>query len=235
MEDFNKHKKYLQSFAVRGRSLSPDQNYLMLDVLKKFSASVNCERIFENIEQCERKINFEIGFGDGKNLIERATKFPEQIFIGCEVYKKGLFRVASYIKDNDIANIYFYEGDGREFIAKIPDNSLFRIYILFPDPWPKVRHNKRRIINSDSLKLFASKMGSDGLLYTATDDRGYAEHMLCCFENNDFTIKNLPRYCKSVEDKLNALEKPSDWRETKYEAKAIELSKKIFYIVAMKI
>lgn len=107
MEDFNKHKKYLQSFAVRGRSLSLDQNYLMQDVLKKFSASVNCERIFENIEQCERKINFEIGFGDGKNLIERATKFPEQIFIGCEVYKKGLFRVASYIKDND-AQIYTF-------------------------------------------------------------------------------------------------------------------------------
>lgn len=54
-------------------------------------------------------------------------------------------------------------------------------------------------------------MRSDGLLYTATDDRDYAVHMLCCFENNDFAIKNLPRYYKSVEDKLNALEKPSDW------------------------
>jgi tRNA (guanine-N7-)-methyltransferase len=125
------------------------------------------------------KIVLEIGFGMGASMVTMAEANPEILFIGIEVHDAGVGSLAADLHDNNIGNVFIAPYDAMEvFHHALPDNSLDGIQIFFPDPWPKTRHHKRRLIQPDFVKLLSAKLVPHGFLHCATDWQHYAEQML---------------------------------------------------------
>ena len=121
----------------------------------------------------------EIGFGMGDSLAQQAIVQPHTNFIGIEVHRPGVGHLLSLIAKHELDNIRIYCADAVEVLKHcIPDNSLDSVQIFFPDPWPKKRHHKRRLVQSPMVNLITSKLKAGGTLHLATDWENYAEHML---------------------------------------------------------
>jgi tRNA (guanine-N7-)-methyltransferase len=121
----------------------------------------------------------EIGFGDGRSLLQMAKNAPEKDFLGIEVYRQGVGNLMKMIAEEGLTNIRIVCQDALEVLEHhIPDNSLARIQIFFADPWPKTRHHKRRLIQSQFITLVAKKLRLAGVLHLATDWEEYAQHMM---------------------------------------------------------
>jgi tRNA (guanine-N7-)-methyltransferase len=127
----------------------------------------------------EAPITLEIGFGDGRSLLQTASVHPERDFVGIDVYRAGVSAVISHIHTQKLSNIKLFCEDAVAVLAKkIPDNSLETVQIFFPDPWPKKKHHKRRLIQPDFVALVAQKLAPKGMLHLATDWEHYALHMM---------------------------------------------------------
>lgn len=121
----------------------------------------------------------EIGFGMGKSLVEMARNTPDLNFIGIEVHKPGVGACIADAVENNLPNLKVIEHDAVEVLKHgIPDNSLHRLQLYFPDPWHKKRHHKRRIVQPEFVALVRSKLCNGGILHMATDWEPYAEHIL---------------------------------------------------------
>lgn len=121
----------------------------------------------------------EIGFGSGQSLLAAAQQFPEEDFIGVEVYKPGIGTLFLNMQLQQVDNIRVYYADATDVLAHcIPELSLDRIQLFFPDPWPKRRHHKRRLIQAEFVNLLVSKLQYCGVLHLATDWEEYALHMM---------------------------------------------------------
>ena len=116
----------------------------------------------------------EIGFGYGEHLLAMATANPELQFIGAEPYMNGVAEVVLQASTRGLSNIRVWADDVWLLLAQCPERCFARVYILFPDPWPKRKHMKRRLINTENLKRIASKMAPGAELVIATDHPGYA-------------------------------------------------------------
>ena len=125
-----------------------------------------------------REVWFEIGFGGGEHLTGQAAKHPDIGFIGVEPFLESVGKVLTQIADAGQTNIRLHQGDAREVIAGFQNETLDRIFILFPDPWPKTRHHKRRIVQHDTVDVFVSKLKPGGKLRFATDVAHYADWAL---------------------------------------------------------
>lgn len=121
----------------------------------------------------------EIGFGNGDSLVEQAAANPDQRFIGIEVHRPGVGHCLMGIQQHGITNLRLYRADALEVLEHcIPDGTLDGVQLFFPDPWPKSRHHKRRIVNERFLALVARKLKPGGTFHAATDWEDYARHML---------------------------------------------------------
>ena len=121
----------------------------------------------------------EIGFGMGASLIEMAKERAEINFIGIEVHRAGIGSLAADLHDLHLQNVRIVPRDAVEtFRQNIPDNSLSGIQIFFPDPWPKKKHHKRRLIQPEFIDLLIEKLKPQGFIHCATDWQDYAEHIL---------------------------------------------------------
>jgi len=121
---------------------------------------------------------FEIGFGNGETLVQQAVLHPEFDFIGVEVHRPGVGHCLLEIERQGVGNLRLIEHDAIEVLRnQIPAGALARINLYFPDPWPKKRHHKRRILQPAFLELAASRLEAGGELMIATDWAGYAEHV----------------------------------------------------------
>lgn len=124
----------------------------------------------------------EIGFGGGEHLVSQATAHPDRRFIGVEPFLNGVASCLRHIEESGAQNIRLHQGDARDVIARLPDASLDLVYILFPDPWPKTRHHKRRLIQPEFLGELARVMKPGAELRFATDWANYAawtlEHLM---------------------------------------------------------
>ena len=173
----------------------------------------------------------EIGFGDGDHLAELSKRMPECGFIGVEVYRNGVANLLSLItgvkegKDIDLSdkiellpertdNVRIFDDDVRLLFAALPDACFDKIYLLFPDPWPKNRHADRRFINQDNLEEIARLLKKGGILQVATDHPIYKRWTLETMHKK----KNFRWTAKSSDDWRNP---PADWAETKYQRKAL--------------
>ncbi len=126
----------------------------------------------------------EIGFGNGEALIEMARSNPEHDFIGIEVHEPGIGHLLLRIRDLKLANIRVIQGDAVQIISNFfQDQQFDRIYLFFPDPWPKKRHHKRRIFTAHFVALAACKLRTGGVLHFATDWQDYAEQVLALLES----------------------------------------------------
>jgi len=121
------------------------------------------------------KIILEIGFGNGENTSFLASKNPNALIVASEVYLSGIGSLIKKIVKNSLKNIKIFDEDVRELLLKLPNKIFDEIYIICPDPWPKARHHKRRLIKNDFLKILANVLKKDGTVYISTDWENYAE------------------------------------------------------------
>lgn len=160
---------------------------------------------------------FEIGFGGGENLVHQAKIHPDYLCIGCEPFINGVSSLLTKIKVENITNIRIFNDDAKILLEALPDNSINKAFILFPDPWPKKRHHRRRFINLENLLLIRRKMKKDGVLTIATDHPGYFEWIVEITKQpeflQNFTITHTPDLPRPSEEEIPI---------TRYEKKALE-------------
>lgn len=173
-------ERRIRSFMRRQGRLSPGQENALYQHWQTFGLEpqttlYNFTEIFKN----NAEVYLEIGFGMGDSLIKQAIKNPQINFLGIEVHKPGVGKVLSEIQAHQLTNIRLICADAVEILKQnIPDGSLAAVQIFFPDPWPKRRHHKRRLIQEPFIDLLLSKLNSNGYIHLATDWKDYADHML---------------------------------------------------------
>lgn len=180
------------------------------------------------------KVNLEIGFGDGVHLAGQAINYPNVGFIGIEVFKNGvanLLTLITGIKDgkdlpdeikllnNREDNIRVFDDDARLLFDKIPDEFVDRVFLLFPDPWPKKRHASRRFVNPENLRELARIIKKGGILRIATDHKVYKSWTLR-------TMHQCPDFRWTAKCSADWRNEPHDWVKTKYQQKAIREGRK---------
>lgn len=156
-----------------------------------------------------RAVWLEIGFGAGEHLAAQAVANPDVGLIGAEVYVNGVAKLLRHIERGGIGNIRVYHGDVRLLLPALPDASLERVFLLFPDPWPKKRHAERRFVNPGNLAELARLLADGGELRIASDDPTYQE----------WTLEQMPA-APVFEPVEQTTRRPDDWPQTRYEAKA---------------
>ncbi|WP_235726556.1 tRNA (guanosine(46)-N7)-methyltransferase TrmB [Methylocaldum szegediense] len=125
----------------------------------------------------------EIGFGNGETLAQLASNQPQTNFIGIEVHRPGVAQLLSRLKERELTNVRIFCADAVEVLTtQIADGSLSGVNLFFPDPWPKKRHHKRRLVTPGFASLVARKLKSGGIFHAATDWEDYARHMLDVLE-----------------------------------------------------
>jgi len=155
----------------------------------------------------------EIGFGGGEHLAWQAAANPEVGFIGCEPFMNGVASLLRHLDEGDLANVRVHAGDARDVIDRLPEACLGRVFILFPDPWPKRRHRDRRIVSTATLDALARAMRDGAELRLATDDVVQQRWMLQVAPPH-------PAFQWQVNGPEDWRDRPADWPETRYEAKA---------------
>jgi tRNA (guanine-N7-)-methyltransferase len=160
------------------------------------------------------KVWLEIGFGGGEHLASLAERNPHIGFIGAEPFVNGIAKLLVAIDNDRLANIRIFDGDGRLLLESLGDASIDRLFILFPDPWPKRRHEKRRLLNADTIAELYRVMKPGGELRLASDSAdyiGWSLRNILAHRGFDWLVEG-PRHWR---------EPPQDWCQTRYEAKAL--------------
>ncbi|HEX8258594.1 MAG TPA: tRNA (guanine(46)-N(7))-methyltransferase TrmB [Allosphingosinicella sp.] len=170
----------------------------------------------------DRPLHFEIGFGSGEHLAYRADLLPDHGFIGAEPFINGVVGALQHVRDRQLANVRLHLGDALDILERLPDSSLRFVYLLHPDPWPKARHAKRRMVNPGPLDLIAAKLQPGGEFRLGTDDPVYCRwSMMVMSRRGDFEW-----LAESAKDFLT---RPGGWAETRYEAKARRKGHEVWY------
>ena len=146
--------------------------------------SVKSVQEVEDFSKHFDKCYLEIGFGNAENIIFQAINNPSYLFIGSEVYMSGIGTLVSSIKENNINNIKIFSDDIRMLLDQSPKKVFDSVIIICPDPWPKEKHHKRRLINKSFLKMVYDFMKDDSNVYISTDWENYAESISELFEKN---------------------------------------------------
>lgn len=203
----------------QGKRLRARQQALLDEFLPRIAiAAPSAEGIsdpgalFGDLRPCE--IWLEIGYGAGEHLAAQAAAHPQAGLIGCEVFRQGIAKALARIADAGLVNIRLFEGDARRLMAALPDRSLARVFLLFPDPWPKTRHHKRRFVQVETLSEIARLLSDGGLFRVASDLPGYVR----------WTLERMARHAAfewTAEGPADWRVRPPDWPPTRYEAKAV--------------
>ena len=174
------NKRPVRSYVIRSGRLTNSQHqaiekYWEDNVVGYTAEVLDLECLFKN----NLPVTLEIGFGMGASLTEMASKDRGSNFLGVEVHRPGIGKTLHDVKSMEIKNLKLMCHDAQEIVQySLADNSIDRVLIFFPDPWPKKRHRKRRLIQTEFIKLLAKKIKVDGCLHLATDWKDYAEYMI---------------------------------------------------------
>ena len=163
----------LRSYGrIRGRSLRPGRASLVDDLLPSVTLDLTRRPLdLKALKPDAAETWLELGFGAGEHLAGQALAHPDVLMLGAEPFLNGVASALRHIRDLD--NVRIHPGDGRELIQALPDSSIDRVFVLFPDPWPKLRHHKRRLINAAFLAELARVMKPGAPLRFATDWADY--------------------------------------------------------------
>jgi tRNA (guanine-N7-)-methyltransferase len=165
----------------------------------------------------------EIGFGSGEHLLLQAETHKDVGFIGCEPFINGLGTLLGAIEDRGVGTMRVHDGDAREVLAWLRDRSIGRVFLLFPDPWPKKRQLKRRLLCADTLAEIARVLRPGGAFRFASDNGDYAAQALRLARQSDL-------FTWTAERATDWRERPADWPETRYERKAVSEGRKSTYL-----
>jgi tRNA (guanine-N7-)-methyltransferase len=209
-----------------GRALRPGTRAVLEDVLPRVAielpppgGTLDLAALFGGA----RPVWIEIGFGAGEHLAWQAERNPGVGLIGAEYFLHGVARLTRRIGDAGLDHVRVYRGDARDLLDALPEASLDRVFILFPDPWPKARHHKRRIVCDEVLDRLAVLMKDGVDLRLATDDMPYARWML------ERLVRH-PSFEWLARGPRDWRERTADWPPTRYEAKAAAQGRKAVYL-----
>lgn len=206
----DEHRPLRSYGRIKARTLKPRQAALMETLLPHLALPA------EGAIEVEpgRPLVLEIGFGGGEHLVAQAAGHPDHRFIGVEPFMNGVASCLRHIEESGVQNVLLHMGDARDVVARLPESSLDRCYILFPDPWPKARHHKRRLIQPEFLDALARALKPGAEVRFATDWANYAAWTLEIFTGD-------ARFAW-------AAERAEDWRKpwpghvtTRYEEKKL--------------
>lgn len=212
----------------QGRPLRKSQQELLGTLLPQIAVPavgpVTAERLFGHAAL----LHFEIGFGGGEHLAARARMLPNHGFVGAEPFVNGVAQALVHLSGDNgahppLANVRLHHGDALGVLRRVPDGALSFLYLLHPDPWPKARHAKRRMMNDGPLDLFAAKLRPGGELRFSTDHPVYLRHALMVMRRHADLFEWL------VEGPASWQQRPGGWPETRYEAKARKLGHEVWY------
>jgi tRNA (guanine-N(7)-)-methyltransferase len=178
------------------------------------------------IDKKFQKISLEIGFGNGEFLIKQSNLNKDSLFIGCEVYLNGFSKVLNKINDRQINNIKICSINFIYLVQVLKNETIDQIYFINPDPWPKARHNKRRIINIENLNLMASKLKNNCSIVITTDSLDYYEYIVSIFKNKDLIFRKIEHEELKTTDILYGI--------SSYQRKAINRNDKIYKVEIFK-
>ncbi|RDE09518.1 tRNA (guanosine(46)-N7)-methyltransferase TrmB [Pelagibacterium lacus] len=171
-----------------GKKLHKGQRALFETLLPELSVDISAPVDPGILFPAARHIHLEIGYGGGEHISRMARENPEDGFIGCEVFTGGIGKLLETIDAEAIGNIRLFPDDVIKLLAVMPDASVDRFYVLYPDPWPKPRHHKRRLIQFPVLAEFARVLKPDGRFRFATDIEDYANWTLAhILRSEDFS------------------------------------------------
>ena len=180
MTDDTAPRRTIRSFVLRTGRMTEGQTRALETNLPRFGLQLedgmlDQQAVFGRIAP----LTFEIGFGMGASLAAMAAAAPERDFIGVEVHRPGVGKLLALVQEQGLENLRVYCDDAVEVLARcIPDGSLDRVQIYFPDPWHKKKHHKRRLVQPEFVQRLRAKLRIGGVLHLATDWEHYAEHML---------------------------------------------------------
>ena len=210
-------RRPVRSFVLRGGRLTDGQRRALEELWPRWGidpgpAALDFEALFGN----SAPVVMEIGFGNGTALLAMAAAEPQHNFLGVEVHRPGVGRLLLGLEERGIGNVRVVCADAVELLRdRIPPASLDGVRIYFPDPWPKKRHHKRRIVQPAFVGLLAARLKPGGILHLATDWAPYAEHML-------EVLRGQPAF-ENLSPDGRCCERP-DWRpRTKYERRGERL------------
>ena len=197
----------------RGKALRAGQERLLAETLPLYSIAPEALAAGRAFAASPREVWLEIGFGAGEHLIEQAKANPDVGIIGCEPFLNGVVAALAGLKREQLSNVRLRRGDAQAVIEAAPDGFFSRVFILYPDPWPKRRHHKRRVIATGMIEALARVMRGGAQLRFATDVDDYAGWTLGRFLASP--------YFRWAATRADDWRRPwPGWRPTRYEAKA---------------
>ena len=212
----------------QGHALRQGQAELVEELLPRVAVPEEGALTAESLLGSARPMQFEIGFGGGEHMAAQAKAHPGHGFIGCEPFLNGVVAALGHIRDEGLSNVRIHMGDALDVLERLPDGSLERVYLLHPDPWPKARHAKRRFMNPGPLDMIAAKLRQGGEFRVGTDHPVYCRWtMMQMGRRTDFRW-----LAETAADFQN---RPADWPQTRYEAKARRLGHEVWYFRYLRI
>ena len=216
----------LRSFGRRkGRGLSPRQDALLSELLPRIKVDFGrpLGDMLSDPEGLAPPLWLEIGFGGAEHLLWQAERNRQVRIIGCEPFEEGVVKALAGIDSAGLDNIRLHDDDARPLLRWLPAASLDRCFILFPDPWPKKRHIKRRLISAATLALVARAMKPGAELRIGTDIGDYARTIL-------LAMTDCPQFAWQARSATDWRIRPDDWPQTRYEAKGLREGRRCTYL-----
>lgn len=206
-----------------GKPLRAGQQELVDTFLPKIAVpeegAITADRLFGH----DCPLHFEIGFGGGEHLAYRADLLPDHGFIGAEPFLNGTASALTHVHEGRLGNVRLHLGNALEVLERIPDGALTMVYLLHPDPWPKARHAKRRMMNDGPVQMIADKLKPGGEFRFGTDHPVYLRHALMVMQRFGEVFEWVTDGPQSFQNR------PSGWPETRYEAKARRQGHEVWY------
>jgi tRNA (guanine-N7-)-methyltransferase len=189
----------IRSFIRRQGRITAAQQWALDTLYSRYYLDPQVNYKFSTVFGRNAPVCVEIGFGNGESLARMAAANPNTDYIGIEVHRPGVGHLMMLLDQQGLTNVRIYCYDAIDIIEnRMPDNSLSGVHLFFPDPWPKKKHHKRRIVRPDFVELLVRKLQSGGYFHAATDWQDYAESMLAVLSanNNMSNISLTEDYCQ---------------------------------------
>jgi tRNA (guanine-N7-)-methyltransferase len=222
------HRREIRSFVRREGRMTVAQKRALEELWPKFGVEAPAGRaqgaLLQEIFAREAPVVMEIGFGNGEHLLARAASEPDKNFLGVEVHRPGAGRVMNHAQAAGLTNVRVACSDAVEVLRDwLPERCLAELVVYFPDPWPKKRHHKRRLVQPAFAALAASRLAPGGLLKLATDWAEYAQHMRT-------TLDAAPQL-ENLAAAAGFVPRPAERPLTRFENRGVKLGHEVFDLV----